>query len=109
MWCDFYVESNGQTEQTGKTETDVQIERRIIAIGDGEVREQRIEQKGKRTHELGQQFGDCMEKRSTRGLNDNGKCNKNFKRIFRQLYIHVTIQSENPTILQCSYKLSVPG
>ena len=37
------------------------------------VEGERIEQKEKRTHEHGQQYGDCGEEEGIRGINDNGK------------------------------------
>ena len=35
MWCDFYVESNEQTELTRKMGTDSQMESRMTASGGG--------------------------------------------------------------------------
>ena len=71
MWFYSYVESNEQTELTGKTETDSQIESRW-QLG-GRVGAGRIEQKGKRTHGHGQQCGDCGGLGGIRGLNGNRK------------------------------------
>ena len=54
--------------------TDSQLDSRMTASG-GQVRSGGggIEQKGKRTHEHGQQCGDCCGEGSIRGLNCNGK------------------------------------
>ena len=69
-----YVESNEQPELTSKTETDSQIENRWQLVGgEGMVGGRGIEQKGKRTHGYGQQWGDCSGERGLRGLNGNGK------------------------------------
>ena len=51
----------------------------MAASGVGEeVRGGGIEQKGERTHGLGQPWGDCWGVGGIRGLNGNGKINKIF-------------------------------
>ena len=46
------MDSKEQSELTGKTETDSQIENRLIALGVGWYRGGEIEQKGKRTMDM---------------------------------------------------------
>ena len=51
----------------------VRILKHAVGTGDSEVRGQRTEQKGKRTHGHRQQCGDCCGEGSTRGPSGNGK------------------------------------
>ena len=45
----------------------------MTAIGGGRLGDERVEQKGKRTHGHGHQCGDCWGEGGIRGLNGSGK------------------------------------
>ena len=55
------MESNEQTELTGKIETDSEIENMMTSLGQEVVCSRGIKQKEKMTHGHGQQYGDCWE------------------------------------------------